>query len=79
MVNSMRMSDLQSKKIISIETGKNIGSIVDANIQEDGKIESFVIEQNKSLFSLNRESDTRVLWNSITKIGEDVILVQKDL
>ena len=72
------MSDLQAKKIISISNGRNIGTIMDADIREDGKIESFIIEQSKGIFSLNRESETRVFWNNITKIGEDVILVQKD-
>ena len=57
----MKMSDLQSKKIINIVSGKNIGNIIDAEIKSDGKIESFVIEQNKSLFLLNREGDIRVL------------------
>ncbi len=74
----MKMSDLQSKKIISISSGKNIGNIIDANINEEGKIDSFIIEQNKGLFMLNRESDTRIFWNDITKIGEDVILTKKD-
>ena len=74
----MRMSDLQTKKIINISSGKNIGTIIDADIREDGKIESFIIEQNKNFFSLNRESDARIFWNNITKIGEDVILIQKD-
>lgn len=74
----MRMSDLQAKKIISIVSGKNIGTIIDAEIKEDGTIEALIIDQNKSLFSLNRESDTKIFWSSITKIGEDVILVQKD-
>lgn len=74
----LRLSDLQNKKIISIATGRNIGSIIDVDIREDGRIDSFVIEQSRNFFSLNRESDTRVLWNDITKVGEDVILVQKD-
>ena len=72
----MRMSDLQSKKVISISTGKSIGSIIDATILEDGRIESFLIEEGKSFFSLNRESDSRIYWKDITKIGEDVILVK---
>ncbi len=74
----MKMSDLQSKKIINIVSGKNIGNIIDAEIKSDGKIESFVIEQNKSLFLLNREGDIRVFWDDIEKIGEDVILIKKD-
>ena len=74
----LRLSDLQNKKIISIATGRNIGNIIDVDIREDGRIDSFLIEQSRNFFSLNRESDTRILWNDITKVGEDVILVQKD-
>lgn len=73
----MRLSDLQTKKIINIIDGKNIGTIIDANVLENGSIESFVIESSKSLFSLNKENDTKILWQDITKIGEDVILVKK--
>lgn len=74
----MRLSDLQAKKIISITSGRNIGSIIDVDVLNDGRIESLLIEQNKTLFSLNREMDTRISWGDITKIGEDVILVKKD-
>lgn len=72
------MSELQSKKIISIDTGKNIGNIIDINMTIDGKIEYLVIEENRNFFALNRESNTKIFWNDITKIGEDVILVRKD-
>lgn len=74
----MRLSDLQSKKIISITTGRNIGSIIDVEVGLDGKVESLIIEYNKNFFSLNRESDTKIMWGEIVKIGEDVILVKKD-
>ena len=72
----MRLSELQSKKIINITDGKNIGNIIDINIQEDGNVESLVLESTKSFFSLNKELDTHILWKDITKIGEDVILVK---
>ena len=74
----MRMSDLQSKKIINVSTGRNMGNIIDVDIRENGTIEVLIIEQGKNIFSLNRETDTRIYWNDITKIGEDVILVKKD-
>ena len=74
----MRLSDLQAKKIISITSGRNIGSIIDVDVLNDGRIDSLLVEQNKTLFSLNRENDTRISWSDITKIGEDVILVKKD-
>lgn len=74
----MRMSDLQSKKIINISTGRNIGNIIDVDIDNSGVIDALIIEQGRNIFSLNRESDMRIYWNDITKIGEDVILVKKD-
>ena len=73
----MRLSDLQNKKIININSGKSIGNIMDIEVLDSGKIESLIIEQSKNIFSLNRESEIRLYWNDIVKIGEDVILVQK--
>ena len=74
----LRLSDLQNKKIININTGKNIGNIMDIELLDTGKIESLIIEHGKNIFSLNRESEIRLYWNDIVKIGEDVILIQKD-
>lgn len=73
----LRLSDLQNKKIININSGKSIGNIMDIEVLDSGKIESLIIEQGKNIFSLNRESEIRLYWNDIVKIGEDVILVQK--
>lgn len=74
----MRLSELQSKKIINIVNGSNFGSIIDVVIDDNGKISSLLIDQGRSVFSLNRESDIRVDWSQIVKIGEDVILVKRD-
>ena len=73
----MRLSDLQNKKIININSGKSIGNIMDIEVLDTGKIESIIIEQSKNIFSLNRESEIRLYWTDIVKIGEDVILIQK--
>lgn len=74
----MRLSDLQNKDIVNVIDGKNIGSIIDVKIDEaTGNIVSFIIEPNKHFFSFfNKGMDTEIQWNSITKIGEDVILVK---
>ena len=72
----MRLSELQSKKIINITDGKSIGNIIDVYVEDNGNIESFIIETNKNFFSLNKESDIKIAWKDITKIGEDVILVR---
>ena len=74
----MRLSELQSKKIVNIVNGSNFGNIIDVSISSDGKIESFMIDQGRGIFSLNKESDLRVDWGQIVKIGEDVILIKRE-
>ena len=73
----MRLSELQSKKIIEIDSGSAVGTIIDVSLSEDGKVDYFMIEQRKNFFSLNREGDTKIYWSQIVKIGEDVILIKK--
>lgn len=72
----MNMSDLQNKDIINILDGKKIGNIIDArfNIQT-GNIEKLIIEPSKSLFSI-KNNVVEIDFNKITKIGEDVILIE---
>lgn len=74
----MRLSDLQNKEIVNVTDGKNIGNIIDVKInEENGEIKSFIIEPNRNFFSFfNKNGDTEIKWESITKIGEDVILVK---
>lgn len=74
----MRLSDLQHKDIVNVIDGKNIGNIIDVKIDEEkGNIVSLIIEPNKNFFSFfNKGTDTEIHWDSITKIGEDVILVK---
>ncbi len=74
----MRLSELQTKKIISMTDGKNIGSIIDAVIDENGRIDSLIIESSKGIFNLSKDLDTKIYWHEINKIGEDVILVKKE-
>ncbi len=74
--DNIRLSELQNKKIINITDGKNIGNIIDINLYENGTIESLILETTKSFFFLNKETDKKIMWKDITKIGEDVILVK---
>lgn len=73
----MRLSDLQNKNLVNIDNGKNVGTIVDVDIDyENGKIKSFIIESKSNFLSfINKDIDTEIKWENIEKIGEDVILV----
>ncbi len=77
----MRLSDLQSKDVISLQDGRKIGNIIDIKIEEaTGKILTLVVEPSRFLlnvFSLKEEFE--IYWPDIEKIGEDVILVKMRL
>ena len=71
----MNISDLQSKNIIDLNTGKNLGKIIDLVIDESGKVIDLVLEKKKFFFNVTNKSSTTIKWNNISKIGEDVILI----
>lgn len=73
----MKLSELQSKSIVNVTDGKNIGIIIDANVDMNGNIKSFVVEEKRKLFTISRDSNAVIYWEDIKKIGEDVILVEK--
>ena len=72
----MRLSDLQNKTVINVIDGKNIGSIIDLEINEDGIAVGLVVEKYKFLISnFSNKKELIIKWEQIKKIGEDVILV----
>ena len=72
----MRLSDLQNKTIINLSDGKNIGNIIDLEINEDGSTVGLVVEKHRFILSsLTNKKELLIKWDQIKKIGEDVILV----
>lgn len=72
----MRLSDLQSKDIVNVFDGKMIGSIIDVLINDDGSMNSLIVERGK-FFKLSH-GEIEIKWSQVKKIGEDVILVSID-
>lgn len=73
----MRLSDLQNKTVINLIDGKNIGSIIDLNIDEKGNATGLIVEKHKFLISyFSSKKEFSIKWEQIEKIGEDVILVR---
>ncbi len=71
----MNLSDLQDKDMVNLTDGKRIGNIIDAIVNNDGKLESLVVQKRK-FFRFFSNNDIKISWNEIEKIGEDVILVR---
>lgn len=72
----MHISELQSKDIVNIDDGQNLGRIIDIEINEEGQILNFIVEKKKLLRSFSRSSDTSISFANVIRIGEDVILVK---
>jgi len=70
----MRLSELQSKQIITLD-GRLVGNIVDIVII-DGRIDNMIVEKSKFFISmLSSKNELEIKWNQIKTIGDDVILV----
>ena len=77
----MKKSEMMLKEVVDINTGKIIGYIEDVEFDPDqGKIEAVIIPSNhfKLLRFFSKKQDVEIGWKDIKKIGEDVILVDKN-
>ncbi len=73
----MKISELQDKTVINILDGKNLGNIVDLEIDINGKVLNFTTLPKRHIFRMflsNKETTFKM--EDIKKIGEDVILVE---
>ena len=71
----VRLSDLQTKEIINMTTGKRLGMIIDVIINNEGNIKSLILEEKRMKRLANRE-EYQLDWKQIAKIGDDIILVK---
>jgi YlmC/YmxH family sporulation protein len=71
-------SDIRQKDVINITNGRRLGTIVDMNFSPDGRISSIAVPGPFNFVNLFRgtRADVIIPWESIVKIGEDVILVR---
>ena len=70
----MRLSELQTKEIINMSTGKRLGLIIDVIVDNTGLIKSLILEEKKGKRFSREEHELD--WSQIAKIGDDIILVE---
>lgn len=70
----MRLSELQTKEIINMSTGKRLGLIIDVIVDDNGLIKSLILEEKKGK-RFSRE-EYELDWSQISKIGDDIILAK---
>ena len=74
----MRLSELRCKEIINIATGQRLGYVCDAEIElPAGTVKALIVPGPCRFFGLfGREPDFLIPMDCITRIGQDIILVE---
>lgn len=73
----MKISDLQAKDIVNMESGRRLGHLTDLDINlTTGQIDAIIIGGTGKMMSFFQKEDEVVIpWSNIVKIGSDIILV----
>ena len=71
------MEELRYREVINMRDGARLGFLGDIEFDfETGKIQAMIIPGRPKFFGLfGREEDRVIGWESIKKIGEDIVLV----
>ena len=70
--------DFKQKEVINVKDGKSLGFVVDVNANfQNGEIQSIIVAKpTRFIPNVNGKNNIVINWESIVKIGEDVILVE---
>ena len=73
-----RISELRCKEIINVSDGSRYGYLGDVEIDlESGQVKNLVVAGRLRFFGLlGREEDRVFSWDTVRRIGEDIILVE---
>ena len=78
----MMFNELGQKEIINLNNVERLGTIANADIlidEKTGEIISFLVPERKLQFKFFGEvEDMEIPWESIRKIGNDMIIVELD-
>lgn len=75
-----RFSEFRYKEVINIRTGSRLGYVCDAEFQSpEGRITALVVPGKAKYFGLlGREDDYILPWECISRVGDDLILVESE-
>ena len=70
-------SDLRYREVIDVHTGFRLGYVCDAEFDDaDGRLHSLIAPGKAKFFGLlGREDDYVLPWESIVRVGRDIILI----
>lgn len=78
----MRLSELSGKEIVNLCDGARMGIIGNSDLvidENNGKIIYLLIPNRRiQFFLLSEKNFTEVPWDSIKKIGPDIVILEMD-
>ena len=75
-----RFSEFRYKEVINVRTGTRMGYVCDAQFQyPEGRIAALVVPGKARYLGLfGREDDYILPWECVSRIGDDIILIDSD-
>lgn len=80
-MNHVRLSELIGKDIVNIQNGGRLGTVADSDLvieTETGEIQSIILPSKNGLLSFLDRNNFTIPWSCISKIGNEVIIVDLD-
>jgi YlmC/YmxH family sporulation protein len=77
----MKLSEMAGKELIDVQTGSRRGVLGGADLwidEETGRIDSIVLSQGGGLPFGKKREEMVIAWDSIVKVGPDMILLDAD-
>ena len=77
---SVKFTELQCKEVICVSTGQRLGFVGDVQVEvPEGKVRAIVVPCPPKLLGLsNRREEFWIPWESIRRIGPDIVLVDTE-
>lgn len=75
----MRYKDISGKEIVNITQGSKLGILGQTDLEIDattGQIKAFIIPDYKWFGFKKNNGETKIPWDAIKKIGEDMIMIE---
>jgi len=73
----MFFTDIRNKEVINVSTGLRLGYVNDIEVDvNNGNVLSIIVPgQGRYLGLFGRDEDCVIPWENVSRIGEDIILV----
>ena len=75
-----RIADFRNKEVINVRDGLRMGYVCDIMVNvETGEITAIMVPGEYRFFGIfGREDNYIIPWNSIRRVGDDIIIVEID-